>query len=273
MSTTTGAYDEFVYTTGDELWDRLHQAHRRFAALLSVTPGKTPIRDSEWNAAQVAGHLLNVVQRYTQRDLSSREGLSDEGSEVSRQNEDELAALGQYSVAEVLDRIWQELADIETRLPRTIDLHQRFPFHGGQEIDVVGALGNLIAEFLVHGRDVAQARGKHWKIGSRNAAISLTAGLQVAGGYVQDGAEDLKLEIRTPESNSWILEVKDGSAVSRKAVRREPVDVRVYGRTEPLLLNLYGRFGMARATLHGMTVIGGRRPWRVTRLPDTLMTP
>jgi hypothetical protein len=274
MASKTGVYDEFVFTTGDELWHRVHQAHRRFAALLSVTPGKTPIPGSEWNAAQVAGHVLNVLRRYTQRDLHSREGLSDQGSAVTQQNEDELAALGDFSVAEVLDRTWQELADIEKRLPRDMDLHERFPFHGGQEIDGAGALGNLIGEFLVHGRDVALARGKQWKIGSRNAALALTVGMQVCPGYLQpDAPGDLKLEIRTPETNPWVLEVVDGKATSRKAVRSEPVDVRVYARTEPFLLNLYGRFGIARATLHGTAVIGGRRPWRVARLPRTFLAP
>jgi hypothetical protein len=239
-----------------------------------VTPGKTELKDSEWNAAQVAGHLLTVLRRYTQRDLTSRDGLSEEATAVTGQNEDELAELGQYSVAEVLDRTWQELADIERILPRNTDLHQRFPFHGGQELDAVGALANLMGEFLIHGRDVALARGKHWRIGSRNAALVLTTGLQVVPGYVHpDAPGDLKLEIRTPESNAWILDLADGELTSRKAGRREAPDVRIYARTEPLLLNLYGRFGISRAALHGTTVIGGRRPWRLARLPRTFLKP
>lgn len=274
MATTTGAYDEFVYTTGDELWDRIHQAHRRFAALLSVTPGKTTIRGSDWNASQVAGHVLTVLRRYTQRDLYSTEGLSEHGSDVVEQNATELAELEMISVAEVLDQVWQELADIEKKLPRTIDLHETLPFHGGVKIDAAGALGNLIGEFLVHGRDVALARGKHWKIGSRNAALALTVGLQAAPAYVSpDAPGDLKLEIRTPESNPWLLDLVDGELTSRRAARRERVDVRVYARAEPLLLNLYGRFGIARATLHGTTLIGGRRPWRVARLEASFLKP
>jgi hypothetical protein len=274
MATAKGAYDEFVYTTGDELWDRIHQAHRRFAALLSVTPGRTPVKDSTWEAAQVAGHVLTVLQRYTQRDITSRDGLSEDAGAVAQQNEDELAALGQYSVAEVLDRIWQELADIEKLLPRDTDLHQVFPFHGGQQFDVVGALSNLIGEFLVHGRDVALARGKQWKIGSRNAALILSTGLQVVPAYVSpDAPGDLTLLIRTPESNPWVLELVDGRLTSRKAGRGERPDVSLYARTEPLVLNLYGRFGLARTTLHGVALVGGRRPWRLARLPRTFLVP
>ncbi|RNL78843.1 hypothetical protein [Nocardioides marmorisolisilvae] len=274
MASTTGVYDELVFTTGDELWDRVHQAHRRFAALLSVTPGKTELKGSYWNAAQVAGHVLNVLNRYTDRDITSREGLSAEGSGVTQQNDAELEALGQYSVAEVLDRTWQALADIEKKLPRDMDLHQRFPFHGGQEFDGAAALSNLVGEFLIHGRDVALARGKQWKIGSRNAAMVLATGFQVAPGYVRaDAPGDLKLEIRTPETNAWVLDLVDGELTSRKAGRREGADVIVYGRTEALLLNLYGRFGLGRATLHGITVVGGRRPWRIARLPRTFLVP
>lgn len=274
--TTRGAttYDEFVFTTGDELWDRIHQAHRRFAALLSVTPHKTQLPGSDWTAGEVAGHVLTVLHRYTQRDLTSREGLSPEGIGVRDQNAVELEELGNYSVAEVLDRVWQELADIEKKLPRDIDLHTRFPFHGGQEMDAAGALGNLIGEFLVHGRDVARARGKQWKIGSRNAALAMSVGLQAAPGYLApDAPGDLKVEIRTPESNPWVLEVVDREVTSRRAVRGEAVDVRIFGRAEPLLLNLYGRFGIPRATLHGTVVVGGRRPWRLTRLPSTFLVP
>jgi hypothetical protein len=274
MPASTGAYDEFVYTTGDELWDRVHQAHRRFAALLSVTPGKTEIKDSDWNAAEVAGHLLTVVRRFSNRDLQSRDGLCENGAEVTRLNGDEIAELGQYSVAEALDRTWQELADLEHKLPRSTDLHQRFSYHGGQEVDVVGALGLLIGEFLLHGRDVARARGKQWRIGSRNAAMAIAGGLQLAPGFVSpDAPGDLKLEVRTPESNPWVIDLVDGTLTSRKAGRGEGPDVRIYARTEPLLLNLYGRFGIAQATLHGTTVIGGRRPWRLARLPRTFFVP
>lgn len=274
MSNTTGAYDELVYTTGDELWDRIHQAHRRFAALLSVTPGKTALRGSEWTAGEVAGHVLTVLRRYTRRDLDSPEGLSEHGSAVAGQNAAELAELGQYSVAEVLDQAWQELADIEQRLPRTMDLHETFPFHGGLKIDAAAALGNLLGEFLVHGRDVALARGKTWRIGSRNAALALTVGLQAAPAYVHpDAPGDLKVELRTPETNAWILDLADGELTSRRALRRERADLRIYGRTEPLLLNLYGRMNLATATAHGLTVIGGRRPWRLTRLPQTFLKP
>ena len=274
MATTGAAYDEFVCTTGDELWDRIHQAHRRFAALLSVTPGRTPVKDSEWDAAQVAGHVLNVLQRYSERDITSSEGLSETGSAVTDQNHAELETLGQYSVAEILDRTWQALADIERKLPRDMDLHQRFPFHGGVEIDGAAGLGNLVGEFLVHGRDVARARDKQWKIGSRNAAMVLALGFQVAPAYVRpDAPGDLKLEIRTPETNPWVLDLADGRLTSRKAGRREGADVIVYGRTEALLLNLYGRFGLGRAALHGITVIGGRRPWRIARLPRTFFVP
>jgi len=273
---TTGAttYDELVFTTGDELWDRIHQAHRRFAALLSVTPHKTQIRGSDWTAGEVAGHLLTVLRRYTQRDLTSSEGLSPDGSGLRDQNAVELEELGAYSVAEILDQVWQELADVEKKLPRTMDLHQKFPFHGGQEIDAAGALGSLIGEFLVHGRDVARARGKQWKIGSRNAALALTVGMQVCPGYVsEDAPGNLKVEIRTPETNPWIIDVVDGQATSRLAVRGEAVDVRLYGRAQPLLLNLYGRIGLAQATALGTVITGGRRPWRVSRLPSTFLAP
>lgn len=272
---TTGAttYDEFVFTTGDELWDRIHQAHRRFAALLSVTPHRTQVPGSDWTAGEVAGHVLTVLRRYTRRDLRSAAGLSTAGYSLRDQNAVELEELGSLPVAEILDQVWQELADIEQKLPRGTDLGERFPFHGGQDVDAAALLGNLIGEFLVHGRDVARSRGKQWKIGSRNAALALSLGLQAAPGHVIDGADDLKVEIRTPETNPWILDLVDGEATSRRAVRGERVDVRVFARAQPLLLATYGRIGLLQATALGTVVTGGRRPWRVTRLLGSFETP
>lgn len=273
---TTGAarYEGFVSTSADELWDRVYQAQRRFAGLLSVTPGNTPVPGSAWTAGDVAGHVLTVLRRYTRRDLTSTEGLSPTGAGVAAQNASELARLETSSVAETLDQIWQELDAIEEKLPRTMDLHEQFPFHGGQTMDGAGALGNLLGEFQVHGRDVARARGKKWKIGDRNAALALTIAVQTAPAYVApDAPGDLRLAIRTSETAPWVLDLANGVLTSRPAVRREVVDVRLLARPEPLLLNLYGRIGIPQATLRGITVSGGRRPWRVTRLGSSFLAP
>ena len=267
-------YDQFVFTDGDELWDRLHQAHRRFAALLSKTPAKHPVPGSDWNAGQIATHLLTVVRRYTRRDMSSSAGLGPDAEAVSELNRAEMAAFADLSVAETLDLLWQELADLEAQLPRTTDLHQRFPFHAGQDVDVAGWLGNLIGEFLVHGRDVARSRGKTWLIGSRNAALALNLGVQAVPGFVSpDAPGDLKLEIRTPETNSWVLDLVDGELDSRPAEHREWADVKVFTRTEPLLLNQYGRIGIPRMVTLGAVLVGGRRPWRLGRLPASFEVP
>ncbi|MES1169510.1 MAG: hypothetical protein ABUL47_02360, partial [Leifsonia sp.] len=127
MASSTEVYDELVYTTGDELWDRIHQAHRRFAALLSVTPAKHPIPGSQWTAGEVATHVLTVLRRYTRRDLSDPAGLSGDREELADRNAAELAVYQDVSVREIVDLLWQELADLEHVLPRTTDLHRTFP--------------------------------------------------------------------------------------------------------------------------------------------------
>lgn len=274
MSSTGDVYDEFVFTDGNELWDRLHQAHRRFAALASITPAKHPIPGSDWTAGQVSVHLLTAVRRYTQRDMASAAGLSSDVDQIAELNETEMAEYAGVSVAEVLDLLWQELADLEKLIPRNTDLHQTYPFHTGQAVDVAGWLGNLIGEFLVHGRDVAKSRRKTWLIGSRNAALALNLGVQAVPGFVSpDARGDLSLEIRTPQTNPWVFDLADGVLTSRRAGRREAADVKVFTRTEPLLLNMYGRIGMPTMTAHGAIVIGGRRPWRITRMSSSFQTP
>lgn len=270
----TTPYDEFVFTDGDELWNRLHQAHRRFAALLSVTPAKHPVAGSDWTAGEVATHLLTVVRRYTRRDLADPAGTGADVAAIAALNKAELAEYDGISVREVIDLLWQELADLEQKLPRTADLHQTFPFHAGQPVDVAGWLGNLIGEFLIHGRDVAKSRGKTWLIGSRNAALALNLGIQAVPGFVSpDAPGDLKVVIRTPETNPWVLDLADGVLSSRPAGRREWADLKVYTRAEPLLLNQYGRIGLPAMAALGAVVVGGRRPWRLTRLGASFQTP
>lgn len=274
MSSTGDVYDGFVTTDGNELWDRLHQAHRRFAALASITPAKHPIPGSDWTAGEVSAHLLTVVRRYTQRDLTSAAGLSADAGAISGLNEREMAEYAGVAVSEVLGLLWQELADLENQIPRTADLHQTYPFHTGQPVDVAGWLGNLIGEFLVHGRDIARSRRKTWLIGSRNAALVLNLGIQAVPGFVSpDAGGDLKLEIRTPQTKPWVLDLADGVLTSRRAERREPVDVKVFTRTEPLVLNMYGRIGIPTMTALGAMVIGGRRPWRITRMASSFQPP
>ncbi|MET3963305.1 hypothetical protein ABIE44_003239 [Marmoricola sp. OAE513] len=274
MTSTTGVYDKFVFTDGDELWDRLHQAHRRFAALLSVTPRKHRLRNSDWAAGDVAAHLLNVVQLWTRRDLDDAAGLATSPEGVAALNSTALAGVADCGVPEIIQQLWQELDDLERILPRTTDLHRTYPFHAGQQVDAAGLLGNLIGEFLLHGRDVAISRRKTWLIGSRNAALALNLGVQAVGGYVSpDAPGDLKLEIRTPETSNWILDLAGTDVESRAAEPRERVDVRVLCRPEPLLLNMYGRMSLNRMVLHGAFVVGGRRPWRIRRLPESFETP
>lgn len=267
-------YDGFVRTDGDQLWDRIRAAHARFAEVAGSVPPDLRADGSDWTAQQVTAHVLTVLRRYTERDFSNPTGLSDDAGEVARQNAVELAPWAAVPVVVLLDDISATLDRLEAVFPRSSDLHQVFPFHGGQQLDGAAALGNLIGEFLLHGRDIARAARVRWPVDGHDAALVLNLGMQVSPGFVApDGPGDLKVEVRTPHSRPWILDLADGELESRPRVKGEPVDVRMYGRSQAILLNLYGRIGIVGATFRGTTVIGGRRPWRLARLPKAFVQP
>lgn len=267
-------YDGFVRTGGDDLWDRLRIAHVRFADLaVSVDPAG-PAENSTWNARQVVAHVLTVLHRYTERDFTSADGLSADPAGVATMNEAELAALDGVKIADLLDRIAAELDRVEQIFPRDTDLTRRYPFHGGITLDGAAAIANLMGEFLLHGRDVARGAGRSWPLDAQDAALVLNVGVQVGPAFVApDAPGDLSVQLRTPRTRPWTIAVRDGVATSEASVPGAPVDVRMYGRPQAFLLNLYGRVGIPGATLLGSTIIGGRRPWRVTRLPRTFLKP
>jgi uncharacterized protein (TIGR03083 family) len=271
----TTPYRYLTATDAAELLGRVAAARDRFVALAgSVDPSLQPA-GSTWTARDITGHLLTVLRRYTRRDRSSTEGLADSPREVDRLNAVQLAALGDTPRDALLaDLVAESNLLLGAFPPDSVDLHTRYPFHGGVTVDLAAGFGNLVGEFSIHGRDLALAAGRPWPIEERDAVLILNGVMQIIPAYARRSATQplrVRLDIRT--AAPWLLDFAGGSLTSRAAEPGEPVDVVLRAPAQTLVLSLYSRLSTLAAARAGMLVVGGRRPWRIVRLSRLVEKP
>lgn len=261
-------HDAFVSTDGVELWDRIQHSYRRFDDLIAtIDPALLP-RGSAWTARETAGHLLTVLHRLTQRDITGSAGMAPSVAELDDLNAVELEKLRDHDLAELRAALRLEMQALEHTFPRGRDLTRTIPFHGGTRADGAAVLGHVIGEFQLHGRDLALAAGRRWPVRERDAVLALCLPHQVAGGFLRPSATgDLTAVVTTRHTRPWLLGVREGTGISRPATAQDRPDVRLHGRAGSLLLALYGRLGAPAAAARGTLVLGGRRPWLASRLP------
>jgi uncharacterized protein (TIGR03083 family) len=269
------AYEQFVATDTEELWSRIDAAQERFIALVRTVGPSVVGTGTTWSARDVVAHVLTVTERYTNRDITSTDGLGATPREVDVINDRELRALDGVELEDLIGRLEAQMVRVKSAFaPATLDLHVRFPFHGGVTIDAAGGLSNIIGEFLVHGYDLAAAAGRRWEIAPRDALLIINGVVQLLPAYAEPSARGrLDLMWRLPGASDWILAFDDGKATSRRALAGERADVIMSAPPETLLLFMYQRVGQLAAVRRGLKVVGGRRPWRVVKLQKFLQKP
>jgi hypothetical protein len=264
------AYELFTRTDPHELWGRIDAAADRFLTFAGeVDPGRR-LDGTSWTTRDVVGHVLTVVWRYTRGPT-----LGQTPRDVDRINAEELADLAGTAADVLLDDLRTELKLArEMWGPDTVDLRMRLPFHGGVTVDAAAGLSNLVGELAVHGYDVARSAGRRWRIDERDAVLVLNGVVQILPAYARrDSRESLRVALRVAGARPWLLSFDAGVLTSEEAGRGEPVDVVVGGRAAGLLLAIYGRLSAPGAVRAGLRITGGRRPWRVARLPRLLERP
>jgi hypothetical protein len=266
-------YQYFTRTNGVELWQRVDAAHRRFAQLVSEVDPATPAADSVWTAHQVAAHVLAFLGVYTERDLRRRDGLADDATSITALNDAQMRSHADLSSAELIEAIGLRIDRIKALLPTSQDLGERFPFHCDVTMDAAGLLGNLVSEFLVHGRDVARGSGHSFAIDRRDAMLVLNCLLQVPAGFMRRDAHPVRLGLRIRDAVPWMIDMRPGTATSRPRLTREATDVVLSGSPTALVLALHGRYSIVEAVRRGLVPTGGRRPWRAVWVPGNIDSP
>lgn len=266
-------YQNFTRTDSTELWERVGVAQHRFTDLVSRLDPIAPVADSDWTVREVGVHLLSVLSRYTDRDLRGRDGLADDAPGVTALNRMQMRTYGDLSSVELVEVIGSRIDCVRTRLPATQDLAERFPFHCDVTLDAAGFLGNLISEFLVHGRDVARANGEGFDIDRRDAVLILNCLVQLPAGFMRADAHPVKLGLRIRGAIPWVIDMRPGTAESRPMHPRETTDVVLRGSPAAMVLALHGRYSAVEALYRGLLPTGGRKPWRALHVPANIDSP
>jgi uncharacterized protein (TIGR03083 family) len=261
---------DYVVTSPDELAGRLDTAHARFAELLgSVAPG-LPVGD--WSAPQVLGHLVTVVNRYNAFDPAR---LAEDPRGVDEINERELEALTDRRPAELLRTLADEMSTFRDRWgpSRGLPLGVQLPFHGGATIDVQSGLTNLLAEFLVHGHDVATADHRPWPIDERDGALIVAFCTQLIPAYVRRTDRQRVVHLHVDGVAPWALEVVGPPGRSRQPRPDDRPDLVVRGPATAIALLLYQRLDDERAEALGVTVTAAGAPVGINAVLDLLEAP
>jgi hypothetical protein len=137
------------------------------------------------------------------------------------------------------------------------------------------ALGILLGELLVHGRDVARAARCPWSISAEEAAMVVEGVGPILPGWVdREGARGLTasfdLHLRGHGHHIWAFE--HGRLRVDPPERRRP-DVRISADPVAFVLVLYRRDSQWPAIARGRLVAWGRRPWLAFTLADRFHRP
>jgi len=169
----------------------------------------------------------------------------------------------------------ESLAGVLAQVKGYGDHQPAFRFHGGGMIRADTALGVLLGEFLIHGRDIAEALGRAWWIDRHDAALVIDAVQPILPGWVDPGgakglSATFDLRIRGAGAYTWTfedgrLEVRPGSPLK--------ADCRISADAPAFLLVMYRRQSQWRPIFRGRLAAWGRRPWLALNLADKFYKP
>ncbi|MCU0268413.1 MAG: hypothetical protein MUF83_07170 [Acidimicrobiales bacterium] len=249
---------DFVATSAEELAGRTAGARQRFAALLrSVGPDLVV---GGWASRDVLVHVVNVVNRYNE---FAPERLADAPRGVDEINRRELEAFDDRPIEALLDVLDAEMEAFDGRWGPTqgLPLDAPLPFHGGATIDVQSGLTNLLAEYLVHGFDVARAAGRDWVIDERDGALLCGFATQILPSYLRaTNTHTVSLCFELDGVEPWLL-AADGPRVDlRPPNAADEPDVVVAGSPVAAALVFYGRATAPQLEDLDLRAVDGARP-------------
>src|SRR6266704_1353055 len=167
-----------------------------------------------------------------------------------------------HVVTVLASQLRAELAELFAEVSSFGSQAPEFTFHGGAKVAADAALGILLGEFEIHGRDIARALGHPWTIDPAHARLILDGIAAILPGWVNPAtaaghSATYELRIRGGTTHFWVF--RDGRFSIVDELRRP--DVVLSADPVACLLVFYSRRSQWPEILRGRMLAWGRRPW------------
>jgi len=249
--------------------DAIRRATARVAGRLrSTTQPSRRAHRLDWTISETAAHLVVVVRANTRYARGETEPVLelDRLAETNRARIDELPERDLRVLADLLEAAMEELL-VATDGRSASDL---VPWHSRTQLPLGGMFGIVLAELLVHGRDIARAQRTHWPIDAADALHIVRGGiafgpLVIDHELARTRPVTYRVTCRGVPTSIWRF--ADG-ALTTSHDDGQPVDCHL--RLDPVTFTLvaFGRRSPIVAALRGRALSWGRRPLAAFRVPS-----
>lgn len=246
------------------------------ALVTSASDAGLAVPGSEWNLGEVIAHVAIGTEAYVGYLSGSTEPFVDVSDIAS-------GSLARTSAARLDAEPERHLANLAARL-RTASSALLEQTDGrrsdevvmwhGRPVALADMLGIGLAEYLLHGRDIATALSRPWVIQPDDARLVLAAALPLLPLLVDPVTTanvDARYDLRV--RGGVRIAVTIGGGELTLAGDGQTVDCHVSADPVALLLIAYGRRSQWVPILTGKLVAWGRKPWLGPRLVRYLVTP
>jgi uncharacterized protein (TIGR03083 family) len=255
----------------------LARVARDVAALVRSAPDAgAPVPGSDWTVGDVAAHLVLGAEAYAGYATGATEAAFDvtdiAGGSLTRSSAALLEAEPERDLPGLADRMEAAVtAVLQASQGRGAD---DIVMWNGQPIGLAAMLGIGLAEFLLHGRDLATALSQPWPIEAGDARLVLASAfplLPLLVDPVTTAHAHATYDLRVRGGAQVVLAIEDGRL--RVGAPGPPVDCHVSADPVALLLVAYGRTSQWIPILTGKLVAWGRKPWLGPKLVRYLVAP
>ena len=272
MSNT--GYIGLVDTDRTELRERIAVARRRFDGLVRHADPNARVPRSEWTVQQTVAHMLTEADRFVAIARGGDYRRARHPREVDVINQEELETV-MAPIPALADQMQSLAPEMDGYFDALTDRAGTFPLHHAMA-DAVTAQTIWLAELLFHGHDVAKAVKARWKLPERDMALVLRGALQIGDAWLRRDigtATDMSVTFEIPGARPYLIRIHGGHADIRERRAEDRPDAVLKGPASVFTQLLYQRTGPLGATLRGLRIVGGRRPWLALRLQSCFERP
>jgi uncharacterized protein (TIGR03083 family) len=261
----------------DQVLPAIDSVAERLLSLLSgvVDPAVPAPASPGWTIQDVAAHLVTVAGRYSDGP-EGRGTWTPTPAQLPALNDVQLAKLRDCTVDEVSSELRHQLTTVAAQIRGYGSAPPSFRFHGQEPIRADVALGLLLGELIVHGRDIAKALHRPWPIHPHHAALVIEALGPILPGWVrpervQGFNATLEIRLRGQATYTWVFQ-EGRLHINPASADGKPFDAHITGDPATILLVFYGREPQWRQIATGRMLAWGRKPWLALTLTDRFHT-